>query len=113
NFKWFLHNRRELVERCVNTIEREGKKTYLLSLMDKCQLQRVLTRVWDPDEFRSEFGLRSMSKYHEQHPFRFGENEVCYEPGNTSECLKGGNSNWRGPIWFPTSFMLIESARKL
>lgn len=113
NFHWFLNNRQELVERCVHTIERDGKTIYLLSLMDRGQLARVLTRIWDPDEFRSRYGLRSMSKYHKDHPFRFDDHEVRYEPGHTAEKHKGGNSNWRGPIWFPTSFMMIESARKL
>jgi hypothetical protein len=72
-----------------------------------------LERVWDPSEFRSEHGLRSLSKFHERHPFDFGGARVGYEPAESGEMLKGGNSNWRGPVWFPTSFMMIESLRKL
>ena len=76
-------------------------------------MRHLLERVWDPDEFRSDYGLRSLSKFHEHHPFSFGEAQVGYEPAESVEMLKGGNSNWRGPIWFPTSFMMIESMRKL
>jgi hypothetical protein len=61
----------------------------------------------------SPFGLRSLSRYHAQHPFRFGEKSVEYEPGEADSKIKGGNSNWRGPVWFPTSFLMIEALRKL
>jgi hypothetical protein len=69
--------------------------------------------VWDTAEFRSSYGLRSLSKYHEQQPFAFGASAVAYEPAESIEMLKGGNSNWRGPVWFPTTFMMIEALRKL
>ena len=75
--------------------------------------ERLLQRLWDPDEFLSPYGIRSLSKYHEAQPFRFGGSEVRYEPAEADVKIKGGNSNWRGPIWFPTSFLLIESLRKL
>ena len=67
----------------------------------------------DPAEFRSDYGMRSLSKYHEEHPFAFGQSEVRYEPAESNNKIKGGNSNWRGPIWFPTTFLMIESLRKL
>jgi hypothetical protein len=54
-----------------------------------------------------------LSKYHQEHPFVFGERTVGYEPAESAEMLKGGNSNWRGPVWVPTTFMMIESLRKL
>jgi hypothetical protein len=54
-----------------------------------------------------------LSKYHQGHPFVFWDDAVGYEPGEAAAMLKGGNSNWRGPVWFPTTFMLIESLRKL
>ncbi len=57
-------------------------------------------------------GIRSLSKYHQEHPFSFGGSEVRYEPAEADVKIKGGNSNWRGPIWFPTSFLLIESLRE-
>jgi hypothetical protein len=76
-------------------------------------LARLLKTVNDKSEFRSDFGLRSLSKYHKEHPFYLDKQCVGYEPGESVSLLKGGNSNWRGPIWFPVSFMLIESIRKL
>jgi hypothetical protein len=75
------------------------------------QLKRVLQYVWDPEEFRSEYGLRSLSKFHEKHPFFYKDKNIGYEPGHSLVQLKGGNSNWRGPIWFPTSYMLIQSLK--
>ena len=84
--------------------------TLVLAIFDESQLNRLLERVFDSREFLSEFGVRSLSKYHEQHPFLFGDTEVRYEPAETSSKLKGGNSNWRGPIWFPTTFLKIGRA---
>jgi hypothetical protein len=60
----------------------------------------------------SDAGLRSLSKHHSEHPFVFGSSEVRYEPAEEKVKLKGGNSNWRGPIWFPTSYLMIESLVK-
>jgi hypothetical protein len=113
NLDWFLKNRRELTDWCVTTVERNGTKVHILTIVDEEQLRRLLERVWDPTEFRSDFGLRSLSKFHEGHPFVFGDKHVHYEPAESISKLKGGNSNWRGPVWFPTSFMMIESLRKL
>jgi hypothetical protein len=76
-------------------------------------LRQMLQCIWDPDEFRSEYGLRSLSKYHAVHPFVFGNQSVPYSPGEALAKIKGGNSNWRGPLWFPTTFLMIESLRKL
>ena len=67
----------------------------------------------EPAEFMSPFGMRSLSRCHAQEPFRFGEKVVCYEPAEAESKIKGGNSNWRGPVWFPTTFLMIESLRKL
>jgi hypothetical protein len=113
NLHWFLRNRQDVVERCVTTVEQGEQTVHVLAIVNPEQMRSLLERVWDPTEFRSEYGLRSLSKYHERHPFRFGDAEVGYEPAESREMLKGGNSNWRGPIWFPTSFMMIESLRKL
>ena len=113
NLYWFLTNRKELVERCVTTIERDGKKVYILAIVDERQVRHLLERIWDPSEFRSDYGLRSLSKGHQDRPFVFGNSRVGYEPAESIEMLKGGNSNWRGPVWFPTTFMMIESLRKL
>ncbi len=110
---WFLSNRRDLVEGVVHTVERGGETTHVLTIVNNAQLVRILERVWDPAEFLSDFGLRSLSRTHEMHPFVFGEHAVGYEPAEAITKIKGGNSNWRGPIWFPTCFLLIESLRKL
>src|SRR5882762_5712922 len=113
NFHWFLKNRQDLVQSCVTTIERDGKTIYILAIVDESQVRHLLERIWDPYEFRSDYGLRSLSKCHQAHPFVFGNSRVGYEPAESIEMLKGGNSNWRGPVWFPTTFMMIESLRKL
>jgi len=114
NLHWFLDNRQDIVQRCVTTVKNDnGDITHILAIIAPEQLHQLLHCVWDAQEFRSDYGLRSLSKRHEQHPFVFGEHVVRYSPGESLERLKGGNSNWRGPIWFPTTFMMIESLRKL
>ena len=85
----------------------------------KCLLRRML----DEQEFLSEFGVRSLSKYHQQHPYVVNCNDgflacngdpqsVSYEPAESRTAMFGGNSNWRGPIWFPVNYLLIESLQK-
>jgi hypothetical protein len=113
NLNWFLKNRREMVEEVIHTIELDGKATYLLTIVNQNQLQRMLERMHNESEFLSRYGIRSLSKYHEGHPFHMDGSSVTYEPAESAEKLKGGNSNWRGPLWFPTSFLIIESLRKL
>lgn len=113
NLHWFVDHRQDIVAQCVNTLERDNEKTLMLTIVSPTQLQRILQRVWDPKEFRSNFGLRSLSKFHQEHPFSMGHNVVRYEPAEADCKIKGGNSNWRGPIWFPTTFLMIESLRKL
>jgi hypothetical protein len=110
---WFLKNRRELVKDVVHTVERDGQTTHVLTIVDDRQLVRLMQRLWDPGEFLSDYGIRSLSKAHEAQPFTFDGNVVGYEPAEAVSKIKGGNSNWRGPIWFPTCFLLIESLRKL
>jgi hypothetical protein len=114
NLNWFLKNRRQLVDSVIHPIERlDGKMTYLLTIVDIAQLRRLLGHAHDEREFLSRYGVRSLSKLHETQPFEWGGHRVAYEPAESAEKLKGGNSNWRGPIWFPTTFLLIESLRKL
>jgi hypothetical protein len=97
----------------VTTVRYDHDFTHVLSVVDRNQLQHLLSRVVDTTEFLSPHGLRSLSKFHQQHPFTFGNASVGYEPAEAVSNLKGGNSNWRGPVWFPTSFLMIESLRKL
>ena len=106
--EWFIQNRPDLVGDACYTVG-DGKKRYVLSIADPNQFKRLLQRIWDPAEFLSPYGIRSLSKYHEQHPFQFGDRAMGYEPGEAAVKLKGGNSNWRGPVWFPTSYLLIHS----
>ena len=113
NLRWMLENRPDLAAHCVTTLKENGGTTHVLAVMDPEQMRRILQRVWDPEEFRSDHGLRSLSKFHQGHPIHFGHSTLSYEPAESIVMLKGGNSNWRGPIWFPMNFMMIESLRKL
>ena len=88
---------------------------YLFSLMRAHRLEQVLKRLLDEEEFLSDFGIRSLSKFHEKHPFVFehkGEHRIAYTPGESDTGMFGGNSNWRGPIWFPINYLIIQSLRK-
>ena len=109
---WFIRNRPDLVGQACFGDARGGQRRDVLSIVDRHQLERLLQRVWDEAEFLSPAGLRSLSKYHEAHPFSFGSGTVRYEPAEADVKIKGGNSNWRGPVWFPTSYLLIEAFTK-
>ena len=109
---WFIRNRPDLVGQACYTETREGNQRDILSIVDRHQLEKLLARIWDDEEFLSPAGIRSLSKYHRHHPFTFGRGTVHYEPAEADVKIKGGNSNWRGPIWFPTSYLLIESFSK-
>jgi hypothetical protein len=114
NLHWFLKNRRDLAADVIHPLPApDGSTTHLLTIMNIEQLSRMLPRLHDPEEFLSPYGIRSLSKRHEQAPFEFEGRRVGYEPAESQTKLKGGNSNWRGPIWFPTTFLIIESLRKL
>lgn len=113
NLSWFIKNRREMTEEVIHRIERDGKVTYLLTIVNQDQIGKLVKRLHDEGEFLSRYGVRSLSKFHEEHPFELDGRTVPYEPAESSSKLKGGNSNWRGPLWFPTSFLIIESLRKL
>jgi hypothetical protein len=106
--EWFIKNRPDLVGDACYTVG-DAQKRYVLSIADPNQFKRLLERIWDPEEFLSPYGIRSLSKYHEQHPFQFGDRSMGYEPAEAAVKLMGGNSNWRGPVWFPTSYLLIHS----
>jgi hypothetical protein len=113
NVEWFIRNRQDLVQRCCHRIQHDGQDVYVLAIVDREQTERILSCLLDEDEFLSRYGIRSLSKCHEKYPYVFGTSEVRYEPAESDSKLKGGNSNWRGPVWFPTSFLIIESLRKL
>jgi len=88
----------------------EGR--YLLSLCDETKLRRILTRMLDEERFLSPFGIRSLSKWHEQHPYTFDvhgqRHEVKYLPAESDTGMFGGNSNWRGPIWLPVNMLILR-----
>lgn len=90
-----------------------GKGLWLLAIPTRQRLERILKYLLDEDEFLSTFGIRSLSKYHEKHPFHFNLNgetmTVGYVPGESDSSMFGGNSNWRGPIWFPLNYLIIEA----
>jgi len=113
NMDWFLRNKAHVVDNVVTHVKRNGESVWVLAIVDEHQMKGLLQRVLDPDEFLSPWGVRSLSKHHLHTPFRFGDREVAYEPGESSNKIKGGNSNWRGPVWLPTTFLLVESLRKL
>jgi hypothetical protein len=108
--EWFIRNRPDLVgHACYAICSPSSCRRYVLSIADPDQFQRIAAWLWHPAEFLSDHGIRSLSKYHQLHPFQFGEHRLGYEPGESEAQLKGGNSNWRGPVWFPTSYLLIHS----
>jgi hypothetical protein len=109
NVEWFIKNRPDLVGNACYSIEGER---WVLSIADSGQFARILQHIWDPNEFLASHGIRSLSKYHEQNPFSYAGNCVGYEPAESSVRIKGGNSNWRGPLWFPTTYLLIRSLLK-
>jgi hypothetical protein len=114
--EWFIENRPDLTGNvaCMHTEGLEERR--LLSVLTPDNLRRVLRYMLDESEFLSEYGIRSLSRYHEQHPYVLHlngtEHRVDYEPAESRSGLFGGNSNWRGPIWFPVNFLLVESLQK-
>ncbi|MDH3718540.1 MAG: glucosidase, partial [Planctomycetota bacterium] len=115
--QWFLKYRRDLA-RHISFVERQDGESerFLLAIPNRDKLERVLRRLLDEDEFLSPYGIRSLSKYHAQHPAEFEvggqRHRVTYAPGESDTWLFGGNSNWRGPIWFPINFLLIEALER-
>ena len=111
---WFLKHRPELSRHILRSEDSRGLR--LLAIPSQEQLRRVLRYMLDETEFLSPFGIRSLSRFHEQQPYEFhadGEvHRVDYVPGESNTYLFGGNSNWRGPIWFPTNYLLIEALER-
>lgn len=113
SYQWMLQKRAHLTNKCVQTVPHDSGTHHLLGLLSAKELERFLKYIWDPQEFRSDFGLRSLSKYHETHPAQYHGFSLTYEPGEALEKIKGGNSNWRGPIWFPLNFFLLDTLKRL
>ncbi len=115
--QWFIDNRPDL-SRHVDMSEKNkaGQARILLSLVGREPLRRVLRYMLDEEEFLSPYGIRSVSRCHRENPYRLfvnaNEHRVDYEPAESRTSLFGGNSNWRGPIWFPVNYLIIESLQK-
>ena len=113
---WLLRNRADLASLVSRWNEPGQGETLLLSLLRGHRLIALLKRMLDPDEFLSPFGVRGVSKVHGANPYMFRWNgqlfELGYEPGESRTGLFGGNSNWRGPVWMPINYMLIESLKR-
>jgi len=115
--EWFMKNRCDVAERNMASIRKRGKSDrLLLSLVNEERLKRILARMLDESEFLSDHGIRSLSKFHKDHPVSMDVNgqtfKVEYVPGDSDSGLFGGNSNWRGPIWLCVNFLLIESLQR-
>jgi hypothetical protein len=116
--RWFLENRTDLA-RHITYMAKGGKAaagSRLLAIPSRARLERVLRYMLDENEFLSPYGIRSVSRFHEEHPyvFRAGNDEhvVKYVPGESQSGIFGGNSNWRGPIWFPINYLLVEALER-
>jgi glycosyl hydrolase family 63 len=113
--QWFIENRPELSEHIETESTDDGPRRFL-SLVNRHRLKRVLRYMLDETEFFSPYGIRALSRCHAEKPYKLGVNgteyRVDYEPAESSTGLFGGNSNWRGPIWFPVNYLLIESLQK-
>jgi glycogen debranching enzyme len=114
--EWFVKNRPDLCQGIASVIRVGEHDRRHLAVVNTDRLRKLLSRMLNEDEFLSPYGIRSLSRYHLEHPFRLtleGETyEVGYQPAESPSGLFGGNSNWRGPIWFPLNYLLIEALQK-
>jgi Mannosylglycerate hydrolase MGH1-like glycoside hydrolase domain len=114
--EWYLAHRPDLASLVSRWHEPGMHETRLLAITRGHRMKRLLRRMLDPEEFLSDYGIRSVSKYHRDHPYRLtvqGEDKIVnYEPAESQTGIFGGNSNWRGPVWFPINYLLIESLQQ-
>jgi Glycosyl hydrolase family 63 C-terminal domain len=114
--EWYLKHRPDLASLVSRWQEPGMKERRLVAITRGHRMKCLLRRMLDPNEFLSEYGIRSVSKYHEDHPYVLtarGETRVVnYEPAESQTGMFGGNSNWRGPVWFPINYLLIESLQQ-
>jgi Glycosyl hydrolase family 63 C-terminal domain len=114
--EWFIDNRPDLTGNMA-CMETEGhKQRRLFSIVDRQQLERILAVMLDENEFFSPHGIRALSRYHKAHPYMLDvagvNHQVDYEPAESTTGLFGGNSNWRGPVWFPVNYLLVQALRR-
>ncbi|MBI4179587.1 glucosidase [bacterium] len=116
--EWFLENRKDLASQMAyfDSMKTGTKIRRLLAIPSRERLERVLRYLLDEDEFLSPYGIRSMSRVYKDHPYVFRidghEWKVAYDPADSSTGLFGGNSNWRGPVWFPMNYLIIEALER-
>jgi hypothetical protein len=114
--EWFIENRRDLTGNmaCMETAGHRQRR--LFSIADRIKLTRILEVMLDENEFLSSHGIRALSRFHLNHPYMLDvagvNHQVDYEPGESTTGLFGGNSNWRGPVWFPVNYLLVQSLRR-
>jgi hypothetical protein len=112
-FLWFLDNRPEICAAIHDPRKTGVAGRRLASILDETKLRRVLARMLDENEFLSPYGIRSLSRYHAEHPYVIHaggqEYRVSYLPGESDTGMFGGNSNWRGPIWLPVNALIIRA----
>ena len=115
--QWFIENRKDLTEGLASMTQGGLEQRRLLSVVNRERLERMLRRLFDESEFLSPYGIRSVSRYHAAHPYELqldGHNfRIAYEPAESESGTFGGNSNWRGPIWFPMNYLIIETLQRL
>ena len=113
---WFLHNRPDLTDKCADLEQPGLNDRRLMAIVNRERLRRVLQVMLDEAEFLSTHGIRALSRRHKDEPYVFPfegvDHTVNYEPGESRSGLFGGNSNWRGPVWFPVNYLLIEALQK-
>jgi hypothetical protein len=113
--QWFINNLPEFGDYIETMTTPTGIQRFL-SLVNRRKLMQVLKVMLDENEFLSPYGIRSLSRHHADHPYRLYvdgvEHRVDYEPGESQTGLFGGNSNWRGPVWYPVNYLIIESLQK-
>ena len=114
--QWLYDNKPELANLVSRWNIKSADEKHLLSLLRGHRMKKILEKMLDESEFLSDYGIRAVSKYHDKHPYEFfveGERfAVNYVPGESDSNLFGGNSNWRGPIWMPVNFLIIESLQR-
>jgi hypothetical protein len=114
--EWFLTYRPDLAQLVSRWFVPGKGERKLLSLLRGHRMKALLRRMLDPNEFLSDYGIRSLSRYHLDHPYTYSMEghllSADYEPSESRSRLFGGNSNWRGPIWFPANYLIIESLQK-
>jgi len=114
--QWFLENRPDFAQHVETDTSGDGQVKRFFALVDRTRLRQICRYLLDESEFLSPHGIRAVSRCHRENPYVLNimgtEHRVDYEPAESSTGLFGGNSNWRGPVWFPVNYLIIESLQK-